>query len=125
MHGDHGCLQESVEHVELRRMLAEATAQDLAREIGWPSGRGLALNVGRFSQSREQALQELAGWYAEGKLKSREDIVVEIDSFPDARLSASVARRGPPQLAARRLKSAESASRSLRRSGAGSRRTGA
>ena len=47
----------SVEHVELRRMLGEALAQNSAREIRWTSGGGLALNVGRFSQTREQALQ--------------------------------------------------------------------
>ena len=41
----------------MRRMLAEATAKYLTREIRWTSGRGLAVNVGGISQFREQALQ--------------------------------------------------------------------
>ena len=53
---DHRCLLGSVEHVELSRMLAEALAHYSAGEIGRPSGGGLGLNVGRFSQAREQAL---------------------------------------------------------------------
>ena len=47
----------SVEHVELGRLLGEAPAKHLTREVGWSSGRGLALNVGGFCQTREQALQ--------------------------------------------------------------------
>ena len=56
MKPDPRCLLGSVEHVELSRMLAEALAQYSAVEIGRPSGRGLGLNVGRLSQTREQAL---------------------------------------------------------------------
>jgi hypothetical protein len=57
MNTDHWCVLGLVEHVELRGMLGEAPAKYLTREIGWPSGRGLGLNVGGLSQTQEQALQ--------------------------------------------------------------------
>ena len=49
----------SVEHVELRPTLGEALSQDLAGEIGRPSGRSLVLNVSGLCQTREQTLQAL------------------------------------------------------------------
>jgi NADPH-dependent curcumin reductase CurA len=39
-----------------------------------------------YVKQYREAAQEMAGWMAEGKLKSREDVVEGLETFPDALL---------------------------------------
>jgi NADPH-dependent curcumin reductase CurA len=39
-----------------------------------------------YAKRYPEAVREMAGWIAEGKLKSREDVVKGIDTFPETLL---------------------------------------
>ena len=94
----------SIEHVELGPVLGEALSQYLAREIGRPTGRSLGLNVGRFCQTRKQALQAFSagekGLELHGAVAARakpidiEAAFQELEARPPSAAARTVGRSG-------------------------------